>query len=60
MNAFMWRLIRVAILFVTLGISLAIVVLPFFGWAAWLLTDIAFTALLDLWLENIKPAGSDN
>lgn len=60
MSAFMWRLARIATLFAMCGLSLAVAVLPFFGWMTWLLTNIVCTAVLDLWLENIKPAGSDN
>lgn len=60
MNAFMWRLARIATLAVGAGVSLAIIVLPFWGWTAWLLTLIIVVALVDLWLERIKPAGSDN
>lgn len=58
MNAFMWRLLRVAILMATFSISLSWVIW-LYGWPTWLVVALVPTALIDLWLENIKKAGSD-
>lgn len=58
METFMWRILRVAILFASCGLLLTPIA-AWYGWGVWLVVTIVPTALLDLWLESIKPAGSD-
>lgn len=59
MDRYMWRLLRIVCLYASVVLSTC--------WAQWLMPvrwwlvlALGPTALLDLWLESRKPAGSDN
>ena len=58
MNRLMWRMARVAFLFASCGLTLSLL-LMYFSWRVWLVAVLVPTILLDLWLERIKPAGTE-
>lgn len=48
-----WRLLRVAILFASCGLSLSWIGW-LYGWPTWLVVTLIPVGLIDLWVENIR------